>query len=482
MATKEKREEIFSSYPIPRAVAALAVPSVLSSLVNVIYNMADTYFVSLMKDTNATAAVSITMPVFLFFVAFGNIFGVGGSAYISRSMGEGNHYKVKKISSFAIFSSIFSGAVILALILIFINPLISALGGQSSEVIDYAYDYLKYIAIGGPAIVVSITASNLIRGEGAAKESMTGMMIGTVTNIVLDPVMILALDMGVGGAAVATVIGNVASVVYYAVYLMRGRSLLSCNPKRFSVRDGIAKNVIPVGIPAAINNVLMSVSNIILNNFMKDYGEAAVAALGVAMKVNMLVVFLQMGIGLGVQPLIGYSFGAKNIKRMKSTIRFTITCTLILGGVLTAIYYCFTDNIINIFNGENDAMVTYYGVKILRGLMLAGPFIGIMFTINFAFQGMGKSVQSLVLSLARQGIVFLPLLVIMDRFIGFDGIVYAQPVADLVCIVMAVLMFLDVTRRFKKKDRQAAAKSAGTADESAALAQSEISESGNVSE
>ena len=203
MASKEKREKIFSSYPIPKAVAALALPSVLSSIVNVIYNMADTYFVSLMKNTNATAAVSLTMPVFLFFVAFGNIFGVGGSAYIARSMGEGKKDRVKKISSFAIFSSIVCGALLMAAILLSINPLIKSLGSTSEIVTEYSRDYLKYIAIGGPMIVTSIAASNLVRGEGAAKESMTGLMIGTITNIVLDPIMIYGIgpvpEMGVKG-------------------------------------------------------------------------------------------------------------------------------------------------------------------------------------------------------------------------------------------------------------------------------------------
>jgi len=452
MASKEKREKIFSSYPIPKAVAALAVPSVLSSIVNVIYNMADTYFVSLMKDTEATAAVSLTMPVFLFFVAFGNIFGVGGSAYISRSMGEGKPERVKKISAFAIFSSILSGAVLLALILIFIQPLITALGSTGAQTTEYAYGYLKYIAIGGPMIVTSITASNLVRGEGAAKESMIGMMIGTVTNIILDPIMILTMDMGVAGAAIATVIGNVASVIYYAVYLMKGNSILSCNPRRFAVNDGIFRNVIPIGVPAAINNILMSLSNIILNNFIKDYGEAAVAALGIAMKVNMLIVFVQMGIGMGIQPLIGYSYGAKNIKRLKGTIKFTILCTCIIGSILTLIYFLFTENIINIFNGEHDPAVTQYGITILRGLMVAGPFIGIMFTFNFAFQGMGKPVPTLILSLGRQGLIFLPLLIIMNKYVGFNGIVFAQPTADLFCVVLAFVMFVITVRRQKKAE------------------------------
>lgn len=452
MASKEKREKIFSSYPIPKAVAALALPCVLSNIVNVIYNMADTYFVSLMEDTNATAAVSITMPVFLFFVAFGNIFGVGGSAYISRSLGAGKREKVKQISSFCVFSSIGAGVLLLSLILIFINPLVSGLGASAGAVSEYSRDYLKYIALGGPLIVTSITASNLIRGEGAAKESMIGMMIGTVTNIILDPVMILIFDMGVGGAAIATVIGNLASVVYYAFYLIRGNSILSCNPKRFYAGDRIAANVIPIGVPAAINNILMSLSNIILNNLMKDYGEAAVAALGIAMKVNMLIVFVQMGMGMGIQPLIGYSFGAKNIKRLKGTIKFTILCTVIFGTILSVLYFIFTSSIINLFNGENDPLVTEYGVKILRALIITGPFIGIMFAFNFAFQGMGKPVPSLVLSLGRQGLIFLPVVIIMNRIFAFDGIIYAQPAADLICVVLSAIMFAVIVSKQKRAE------------------------------
>ena len=450
MASKEKREKIFSSYPIPKAVAALELPSVLSSIVNVIYNMADTYFVSLMKNTNATAAVSLTMPVFLFFVAFGNIFGVGGSAYIARSMGEGEKERVKKISSFSIFSSLFSGALLMILILLTINPLIKALGSASDIVTEYSHDYLKYIALGGPMIVTSITASNLVRGEGAAKESMTGLMIGTVTNIVLDPIMILVLDLGVGGAAIATVIGNVASVIYYAFYLIKGNSILSCNPKKFSFGDGILKNVIPVGIPAAINNLLMSFSNILLNNYMKDYGEAAVAALGIALKVNMLIAFVQMGIGMGVQPLIGYSYGARNTSRLQGTMKFTMLCTFVFGTLLSIIYLIFTTQIINIFNGEHDPQVTEYGVKILRALIISGPFLGIMFTYNFAFQAMAKPLPSLVLSIGRQGIIFIPLVIIMNNLFQFDGIVFAQPAADLFCVVLAVMMFAIVKKNLKK--------------------------------
>lgn len=448
MTKQEKRNQIFSSYPIPKAVASLAVPCVLSSLVNVIYNMADTFFVGMTHDTNQVAAVSLTMPAFLFFVAFGNIFGVGGSAYIARSLGEGKTDKVKRISSFSVYCSIISGAILMAVILLGMNTWLKLLG-STTNTIGFANDYMKYIALGGPFIVTSISVGNLVRGEGAAKVSMVGMMIGTITNIILDPIMIITLKMGVGGAAIATVISNIASVVYYAIYLIKGNSILSCNPKKFSVKDGIFTNVVPIGVPAALNNVLMSLSNIVLNNFLKGYGESAVAALGIAMKVNMLVVFLQMGIGIGIQPLIGYSFGARNIERLKKTMRFSMMCTLVIGVVVTALYLIFTNQIIELFS--KDPEVIKYGHSILWALMISGPFIGIMFIYNFAFQGIGKAVPSFILSIGRQGLIFLPLLIIMSKIKGFDGIIFAQPVADLVCLVGAALMFQYVKKHFLSK-------------------------------
>lgn len=183
---------------------------------------------------------------------------------------------------------------------------------------------------------------------------------------------------------------------------------------------------------------------------MKDYGEAAVAALGIALKVNMLIAFVQMGIGMGVQPLIGYSYGARNTSRLQGTMKFTMLCTFVFGTLLSVIYLIFTTQIINIFNGEHDPQVTEYGVKILRALIISGPFLGIMFTYNFAFQAMAKPLPSLVLSIGRQGIIFIPLVIIMNNLFQFDGIVFAQPAADLFCVVLAVMMFAIVKKNLKK--------------------------------
>ncbi|MBR3148542.1 MAG: MATE family efflux transporter, partial [Eubacterium sp.] len=434
---------VFSEYSIPKAVAALALPSMLGMLINIVYNLADTFFVGQTGDANQVSAVSLSMPLFLLFIALGNLFGVGGCAFVSRSLGEGNRDIIKTISAFCIYGGIMAGVALGAVFLIFRKPLLYFIGASDAS-IGFATDYLMWVSFGAPFIVTSITVGNLIRGEGAAKASVTGMIIGQLTNIVLDPIFILGkgdkllffdlpfgFDMGVAGAAIATVLGNVVSVLFFLVYFLRGKSILSITPKRFAVKNGIAKGVISVGMPAALNNLLMSVSNIVINMFLSHYGDTAVAAMGVAMKANMLVVMLQLGLAQGVQPLVGYCYGAKNYTRMKKSIWFSMLCNIIIGASMTAFYIFFRRQVISMFIDNAD--VIEYGTKMLTALMTSGAFLGIMFIINFSFQGMGKGFQSLMLAVGRQGVIYLPLLIIMDKLIGIDGIIWAQPVADYVC-------------------------------------------------
>lgn len=454
--------KIFSTYSIPKAVGALAVPSMLGMLINIVYNLADTFFVGQTGDKNQVAAVSVSMPLFLFFLALGNLFGVGGCAFISRSLGEGKRDKIKTISSFCIYSGLGIGAVIAVVMLIFRRPML-LVAGATEATIDFAGDYLFWVLIGSPFVVTSIVACNLIRGEGAAKDSMIGMVIGQVVNIILDPVFILSsgdklfslrlpfgFGMGVAGAAIATVLGNVVSVLYFLIYFLRGKSILSITPKRFSAKNGIAKGVISVGTPAAMNNVLMSLSNIVVNMFLVKYGESAIAAMGVAMKANLLVVMLQIGLAQGIQPLIGYCYGAKEYGRMKKGIRFGMMCNVIIGASVTVFYLLYRQQVIRMFIDNAD--VVDYGVKMLTALMTPGVVLGIMFIINFAFQGMGKGVQSFILAAGRQGLIYLPMLFMMDKFVGLEGLVWAQPVADVVCIVISVVMFLSTMKKLPKQN------------------------------
>ncbi|MGN1328421.1 MAG: MATE family efflux transporter [Eubacterium sp.] len=454
-------KKVFEEYKIPKAVMTMAVPSMLGMLINIVYNLADTFFVGQTGDSNQVAAVSVSMPLFLLFIALGNLFGVGGCAFISRSLGEGRNDRVKSISSFCVYASIVIGSLLGLIYLVFKSPLLY-LVGASDNTIGFASDYLKWIAIGSPFVVTAITVGNLIRGEGAAKDSMLGMVIGQIANIILDPIFILdsgdklfgitlpfGFDMGVAGAAIATVIGNIISVVYFLVYFLRGKSILSITPKRFTVKNGIAKGVINVGLPASLNNLLMSISNIIVNIVLVKYGDNAVAAMGVAMKANMLVMMLQIGLGQGVQPLIGYCYGAKNYKRMKNVLGFSIMCNMIVGTAMMLFYIVFRENVIGMF--INDREVIDLGVKMLTALMSPGPVVGIMFVLNFAFQGMGKGVQSLVLSVGRQGLIYIPLLFILNKAVGLNGIIWAQATADFCCVVMSVVMFVFVYKDIKKQ-------------------------------
>jgi putative MATE family efflux protein len=452
---------IFSQYKIPKAVATLAVPSMLGMLINIIYNLADTFFVGQTNDANQVAAVSVTMPLFLLLIALGNLFGVGGCAFVSRSLGEGKTDKIKTISSFCVYSSIVASIILGVLFIIFRKPLLYLIGA-SDNTVGFGCDYLLWIALGSPFVVVAIMASNLIRGEGAAKTSMIGMVIGQIANIVLDPIFILhsgdklfgismpfGLDMGVAGAAIATVIGNILSVLYFLIYFLKGKSILSITPKRFSAKNGIAKGVISVGAPASINNLLMSISNIVVNMFLIKYGDNAVAAMGVAMKANMLVTMLQLGLAQGIQPLVGYCYGAKNYTRMKKSMFFGMICNVVIGSAITVFYLVFRRQVISLF--INDEQVINYGVKMLEALMAPGCVLGVMFIINFSFQGMGKGSQSLILSVSRQGFVYLPLLFILNKLFQLNGLVWAQPSADFFCLALSIIMLVVTMKKLNKE-------------------------------
>ncbi len=442
--------KVFSDYSIPKATATLALPSMLGMLINIVYNLADTFFVGQTGNPNQVSAVSVAMPLFLLFMAIGNLFGVGGCAFISRSLGEGRRDIVKTISAFSVYGGVLV-SLVLAVTYIAVREPLLYLAGASDDSIGFAKDYLFWVALGAPFVTSSITLCNLLRGEGAARQSMTGMVLGQLTNIVLDPIFILSsgdrlfslhlpfgLGLGVAGAAIATVLGNVVSVLYFVIYFLRGKSILSVSPKRFAVNGNIVRGVLGVGAPAALNNLLMSVSNVVINMFLSGYGDNAVAAMGIAMKANMLITMLQLGLAQGIQPLVGFCYGAKNYQRMHSAIRFGMVCNVLLGTLITAVYFFARRQVISIFI-ENEEVIGY-GVQMLTALMSSGAILGIFFVINFSFQGMGMGFRSLLLAVGRQGLVYLPLLFIMDKFIGLEGIIWAQPAADYVCIIASVLM------------------------------------------
>lgn len=439
--------ELFEKAPVQKSVAVMAVPTIITMLVVVIYNMADTFFIGQTGDALQVAAVSLATPVFMVFMALGNLFGIGGSSAISRALGEKNEERAKRISAFCCYASLGLGVIMLLVFLLCMDGILEMIGA-SRNTIGYAREYLTYVAIGAPFVMFGTAFGNIVRGEGAAKESMIGNMIGTIINIIMDPILILGLGWGVAGAAIATVIGNMAACVFYVIYLLRKSMVLSIHPKYFSFRDKIASGVLAIGIPASLNNILMSCANIILNNVLGKYGDTPVAAMGVAMKANMIVVLLQIGLCVGIQPLIGYNYGAGNIKRLKKVFRFTGLCAVIMGTILTLVMVVAREPIIRAF--IDDKHVIDSGIEMMIALQLSGPVIGILFLCINTLQGMGKALQSLILTVCRQGLAFVPMLFVLNYFFGLKGVVYAQSSADFISIVIAITICIFTIKKLER--------------------------------
>ena len=298
----------------------------------------------------------------------------------------------------------------------------------------------------------STAFANILRGEGASRESMVGNLLGTIVNIILDPVMILGLGWGVSGAALATIIGNIAACFFYISYYVRGKSMLSIHVKDFRMGEGIAASVAAIGIPASLNNILMSFANIILNQALVGYGDTPVAAMGVALKSNMLVVLLQIGLCVGIQPLIGYNYGSGNKKRLMQVFKFTGVVSVIMGMLLTLFMIIARKTMIQVF--INDAEVVSYGIRMVVALQLSAPFIGILFLCINTIQGMGKALPSLVLTVCRQGLIFIPLIFILNAMLGLDGVIYAQPAADYLSILVGIMICMHLFRSMEHRERE----------------------------
>ena len=443
--------DLFEKAPVPKAVATMAVPTMISMLVVVIYNMADTFFIGQTKDPLQVAAVSLAIPVFMIFMALGHLFGIGGSSAISRALGERRKDRAWHISSFCCYGSLGLGVMVAVISVLGMEQILHLIGA-SENTIGFARQYLTIISIGAPTIMFSTAFANILRGEGASRESMVGNLLGTIVNIILDPVMILGLGWGVSGAALATIIGNIAACFFYISYYVRGKSMLSIHVKDFRMGEGIAASVAAIGIPASLNNILMSFANIILNQALVGYGDTPVAAMGVALKSNMLVVLLQIGLCVGIQPLIGYNYGSGNKKRLMQVFKFTGVVSVIMGMLLTLFMIIARKTMIQVF--INDAEVVSYGIRMVVALQLSAPFIGILFLCINTIQGMGKALPSLVLTVCRQGLIFIPLIFILNAMLGLDGVIYAQPAADYLSILVGIMICMHLFRSMEHRERE----------------------------
>lgn len=438
---KEQRlnPDIFAKESIWKLMIKMCLPAVITILIMVIYNMADIYFIGQLKDPYKVTGLSLCMPITTLLSALGSMIGTGASSCISVAMGRGDDSKVAHYSSFSFYFSIFSGAVFTAIVLIFQTPILDLIG-TSANTRGYAASYLSLIMLGAPLTMLNTATGQIIRCEGASVSAMVGNLLGTILNIILDPIFILVLGMGVPGAAIATLIGTASSSIYYIVFIIRKCKHVTIHLHDFTLGQGVATGVLAIGLPSGVSTLLNSISGIFENNLLVAHGDHYVAALSVAGRATMIIGMLQIGVAMGVQPIIAYSYGARNWKRMRETILKTSLVTVILGLALTLLCRGFSTTLVKAF--LDDTTIIPLGVYVISIGTLSGPFIGLYQLCTTFLQSTEKPSYALFVSLLRQGVIFIPALYLLDSLYGFHGIVWAQPLATFIALGLALIFAL----------------------------------------
>lgn len=444
-----QKSDLFETMPIPRAVLTLAVPTVISCLVAIFYSMADTYFVGLLNDPIQTSAVTLAAPVLLAFNAVNNLFGIGSSSLMSRALGAKDYATVRKTSAVGLYCALASGLMFSLLVTVFRGPLLVVLGADAATGAATG-DYLFWTAAcGAPPAILNVVMAYLVRSEGASLHASVGTMSGCLLNIVLDPIFILpwGLGMGAAGAGCATFLSNCAACGYYLVLLAvrRGKTCLSINPALLPHSGRILTGICAVGVPAAIQNLLNVTGMTVLNNFTADASPDAVAAMGIAYKVNMIPMQIVFGLSQGIMPLISYNYASGNVNRMKDTLIFNVKIAGAFLLAITAVYYAGASPIVGLFI-DNEAVVGY-GARFLRGMCLALPLLALDFLAVGVFESCGLGRYSLLFAVLRKIVLEIPALFLLNRLFPLYGLAYAQFLAESVLAAAAVVILARLFRR-----------------------------------
>lgn len=423
--------------PVSKAVLKNILPTIGIILMMLVYNYADLFFIGMTNNDYMVSAITVAAPIFMFFMAFGSLYGTGGLTIISKEAAIGGSKKTKHVSSFCFWASMITGIIFLIAVLAFSTPLASILGASGAETIGYTKEYLRYIAVSAPFAVIANTFAMLVRSEGKPVISMVGMLLGNVINIILDPIFILVLGMGTTGAALATAIGQIIAALFFIVYILSGQSSFSISMKDFKAGDGIARDVFAIGVPAALVTLMMNFYQIISNSVMGNYGDLAVAAMGVGLKISLIGSSIANGVGQGIQPLIAYQVGNRNKKKFREILKFSCLFSLGISIVLSIICFVFAKPLVAVFLSESASVEM--GVSFTRIILSTMWLSGLVNLLSFTIQSMGVPTQANIVSLARNGYVGILAVLAMSLIGSAYGVVAAQPVADIISFIIAII-------------------------------------------
>lgn len=439
-----RNEALFKEKPVWNAILTLAIPSVLSILVMLLYNMADMFFVGLLHDHVQVAAVSVVGPIFSLVTAAATMVGVGGCAAIAKAAGAGETDYAKTCASLCGWFCILFGTAAALILFGYADSLLPALGA-TPEMMKHAATYLRVLAVGAPFMLFGTGFATLLRAEGAVKIGFLGNLAGTALNLLLDPVLILGFGMGVTGAAVATVLGNLLSSSIYMWYVFRSSGILTLQPC-FALREPQALlHIFALGLPNAVSSVLSGFASTFANRLLNPYGTEALAAMGAASKVTMLITLVQMGVCMGVQPLMAYNYGAHDLPRLKEILQKLAVLTVFLGTASTVICCLVRKSLIRVFLRDETAAAM--GEQMVVWLLLAGPLLGLYYLSSNFLQASGNAPTAAFVSILRQGAILIPSLYVMSAWQGFTGIAAAHAVADVLASVIALVLCLRQFRR-----------------------------------
>ena len=442
MQPSDSKVQLFEQTPIPRAVLQLAVPTILSSLVMVLYNLADTYFVGMLNNSVQNSAVTLAAPVLLAFNAVNNLFGVGSSSMMSRALGMKDYDTVSRSSAFGFYCALGFGVLFSLGCTVFNAPLLSLLGADSvTSEATAAYMHWT-VTLGAVPAILNVVLAYLVRSEGSALHASIGTMSGCLLNIILDPIFILpwGFDMGAAGAGLATWLSNCVACLYFFVLLWvkRGKTFVCIDPRRFTLNRRIVTGVCAVGIPAAIQNLLNVTGMTILNNFTSAFGPDAVAAMGISYKIYMVPMYVSQGLSQGVMPLVSYNYASGSAKRMREAVSFSRRIALSVMIAMAVLFFLFPGFFVSLF--MNNQVIIDYGSHLLRGFSLGLPFLSMDFLAVGVFQAVGMGRNSLIFALLRKIVLEIPALVVLNALFPLYGLSYAQFVAELVLAIASVFV------------------------------------------
>lgn len=442
------KTELFERMPIRAAVRKQIIPAIISQMVTLIYNLADTYFVGLLNHPAQTAAVAVAAPIFLMLTAISNLFGVGGASTFARALGRREEETAADISAISFWFGLLSAVLFSLIVVAFLRPILT-ICGATEETFALVRGYVLWtVIIGGPGTVLNILLANLVRAQGNAAAASTGVSAGGILNVILDPLFVLPqfLNMGAVGAGLATAISNLAATGFFLVYLTKNRNpfILSLRPSRLSHTRALIGQILSIGFPSAMQYALTVVAAAAMTKFVSAYDTAAVAAFGITKKIDQLPLFFSIGVASGLLPLLAYNHAAGNRERQRQAFAYGCCFAVGFSAICLILYELFAPGIASIF--ISDAKTVRYAASFLRRMVIAMPMVAINYPMIIQFQAMGRVKESLTCSVLRKGVIDIPLLFLLDSIAPLYGLMWVQPIVDSISLIVAVSFYISMNR------------------------------------